>query len=619
MEETRHFQAEVSRLLDIVVHSIYSDKRVFLRELVSNASDACDRRRYAALTDSGLGAANGEYRVILIPDAEAKTLTIEDNGIGMSHDELIENLGTIAKSGTAAFLGSLGKDAKRDVTMIGQFGVGFYSSFMVASKVEVTSRKAGAAEAFKWVSDGQGAFTVASAERDEVGTTIVLHLREGEEDYLSGTRLRHVIKTYADHITLPVLLREEGKDEPLNSASALWTRPKSDITVEQYKAFYHSVSHNFDEPWLTLHWKAEGTIEYTGLIFVPTSKPFDLFDPARKHNVKLYVRRVFVTDDCQELVPSYLRFLKGIVDSEDLPLNLSRETLQANPMLAKIRQGLVKRVLGEFAKKATDAPADYAAFWENFGAVLKEGLYEDFEQREALLNLARFRSTSEEGLTSLEAYVGRMKPGQKHIYTITGDNFEAASRSPQLEGFRAKGVEVLLMTDPVDEFWMSMVHKFKEFDFKSVTRGGADLEAIEGPTTEDKKPKEAPANTSDLIALLKLTLGDAVKDVRSSVRLTDSAVCLVADEGDMDIHLQRLLRQHNRGDETAKRILEVNPRHPLIRSLNDKIAADGSNEALEDAAWLLLDQARIVEGETPTDPVAFATRLAKSLQRGLGA
>ena len=619
MEETRHFQAEVSRLLDIVVHSIYSDKRVFLRELVSNASDACDRRRYAALTDSGLGAANGEYRVILIPDAEAKTLTVEDNGIGMSHDELIENLGTIAKSGTAAFLGSLGKDAKRDVTMIGQFGVGFYSSFMVASKVEVTSRKAGATEAFKWVSDGQGSFTIASAEREDIGTAIVLHLREGEEDYLSGTRLRHVIKTYADHITLPVLLREDGKDEPLNSASALWTRPKSEITAEQYKAFYHSVSHNFDEPWLTLHWKAEGTIEYTGLIFVPTSKPFDLFDPARKHNVKLYVRRVFVTDDCQELVPSYLRFLKGIVDSEDLPLNLSRETLQANPMLGKIRQGLVKRVLGELSKKATEAPADYAAFWETFGAVLKEGLYEDFEQRETLLNLARFRSTSEEGLTSLEAYVGRMKPGQKHIYTITGDSFEAATRSPQLEGFRAKGVEVLLMTDPVDEFWMSMVHKFKEIEFKSVTRGGADLEAIEGATADDQKDKEPPANTSNLIALLKLTLGDAVKDVRSSVRLTDSAVCLVADEGDMDIHLQRLLRQHNKGEETAKRILEINPSHPLIRSLNAKIGAEGGTDALEDAAWLLLDQARIVEGESPTDPVAFAARLAKSLQRSLGA
>ncbi len=619
MEETRHFQAEVSRLLDIVVHSIYSDKRVFLRELVSNASDACDRRRYAALTDSGLGAANGEYRVILIPDAEAKTLTVEDNGIGMSHDELIENLGTIAKSGTAAFLGSLGKDAKRDVTMIGQFGVGFYSSFMVASKVEVTSRKAGATEAFKWVSDGQGSFTIASAEREDIGTAIVLHLREGEEDYLSGTRLRHVIKTYADHITLPVLLREDGKDEPLNSASALWTRPKSEITAEQYKAFYHSASHNFDEPWLTLHWKAEGTIEYTGLIFVPTSKPFDLFDPARKHNVKLYVRRVFVTDDCQELVPSYLRFLKGIVDSEDLPLNLSRETLQANPMLGKIRQGLVKRVLGELSKKATEAPADYAAFWETFGAVLKEGLYEDFEQRETLLNLARFRSTSEEGLTSLEAYVGRMKPGQKHIYTITGDSFEAATRSPQLEGFRAKGVEVLLMTDPVDEFWMSMVHKFKEIEFKSVTRGGADLEAIEGATADDQKDKEPPANTSNLIALLKLTLGDAVKDVRSSVRLTDSAVCLVADEGDMDIHLQRLLRQHNKGEETAKRILEINPSHPLIRSLNAKIGAEGGTDALEDAAWLLLDQARIVEGESPTDPVAFAARLAKSLQRSLGA
>jgi molecular chaperone HtpG len=615
MEETRHFQAEVSRLLDIVVHSIYSDKRVFLRELVSNASDACDRRRYAALTDAALGAANGEYHVTLLTDSDAKTLTVEDNGIGMSHDELVENLGTIARSGTAAFLSSLGTDAKRDVSMIGQFGVGFYSSFMVASKVEVTSKKAGSDEAWKWVSDGQGSFTIAPSTRDTVGTSIVLHLRDGEEDYLSESRLRTIVKTYADHITLPVLLRQGDKTETLNAASALWTRPKSDITPEQYKGFYHSVSHNFDEPWLTLHWKAEGTIEYTGLIFVPTSKPFNLFDPARKHNVRLYVRRVFVTDDCPELLPSYLRFLKGIVDSEDLPLNISRETLQANPLIGKIRQGLVKRILAELTKKANEAPADYANFWENFGAVLKEGLYEDFEQRDTLLGLARFRSTGAEGLVDLDAYVGRMKPGQKHIYTITGDNHDAAARSPQLEGFRAKGVEVLLLTDPVDEFWLSTVHKFKEFEFRSVTRGGADLDAIEGATpTGDKEPA---INASNLIALLKLTLSDAVKDVRASTRLTDSAVCLVADEGDMDIHLQRLLRQHNRGGDEAKRILEINPSHPLIRSLNERLSAGGGSDALEDAAWLLFDQARIVEGESPKDPVAFAARLAKSLQRSL--
>ena len=616
MQETRNFQAEVSRLLDIVVHSLYSDKKVFLRELVSNASDACDRRRYAALTDSGLSADNGEYRVVLIPDSAAKTLTVEDNGIGMSHDELIENLGTIARSGTAAFLKGLGTDQKRDVSMIGQFGVGFYSSFMVASKVVVTSRKAGSAEAWTWASDGQGSFTIDSAAPGEVGTTIVLHLREGEDDYLSAHRLHHIVKTYADHITLPVVLREGDKDETLNAGSALWTRPKPDITAEQYKAFYHSVGHNFDEPWMTLHWKAEGTIEYTGLIFVPTTKPFDLFDPARKHTVRLYVRRVFVTDECAELVPSYLRFLKGIVDSEDLPLNISRETLQANPMIAKIRHGLVKRVLGELGKKAADAPADYAAFWDTFGAVLKEGLYEDFEQRETLLSLTRFKSTSTEGLTSLEDYVSRMKPGQKHIYTITGDNAEAVAKSPQLEGFRAKEVEVLLMTDPVDEFWLSTVHKFKDFEFRSVTRGGSDLDAIEGGDSA-APPKETPVNASNLIALLKLTLADAVKDVRASTRLTDSAVCLVADEGDMDIHLQRLLRQHNRSTEAAKRILEINPSHPLIRSLNDRVAAGGRTESIEDAAWLLFDQARIIEGETPADPAAFARRLAASLQRSL--
>ncbi|MGB8843452.1 MAG: molecular chaperone HtpG, partial [Aliidongia sp.] len=461
MAETRSFQAEVSRLLDIVAHSLYSDKKVFLRELISNASDACDRLRYLALTQPELGAAEGKYRVVLTLDKDARTLTLADNGIGMSADELVENLGTIARSGTAAFVKQLSQANKSDVAMIGQFGVGFYSSFMVADRVEVVSRKAGDTEAHSWSSDGKGEFTVAPAEKAETGTRIVLHLKEDETDYLSPVRLRHVVKTYADHIALPIVLIEDGKEEVLNTASALWTRPKSEITPEQYKEFYHAVGHGFDEPWLTLHWKAEGTLEYTNLLFVPSSKPFDLFDPARKHNIRLYVRRVFVTDDCADLLPAYLRFAKGVVDSEDLPLNISRETLQANPMIAKIRQGLTKRLLGDLAKKATDAPDEFAKFWENFGAVLKEGLYEDFEQRETILGFARFRSTGGEALVSLDEYIGRMKPGQKAIYTITGDKLEIALKSPQLEGYRAKGVEVLVLTDPVDEFWLPNIGKFK--------------------------------------------------------------------------------------------------------------------------------------------------------------
>jgi molecular chaperone HtpG len=620
MAETRSFQAEVSRLLDIVAHSLYSDKKVFLRELISNASDACDRRRYLALTEPALGAADGKYRVILKPDSAAKTLTILDNGIGMTEAELIENLGTIARSGTAAFLKNLEGDAKRDVSQIGQFGVGFYSAFMVADRVEVVSRKAGETGAHKWESDGKGSFTVTPVEAAEVGTQITLHLKEDETDYMLPARLKHVVKTYADHIALPIVLDEDGKEEALNSASALWTRSKSEVTPEQSTEFYRSVAHAYDEPWLTLHYKAEGVIEYTSMLFVPGSKPFDLFDPQRKHSVRLYVRRVFVTDDCAELIPAYLRFLKGVIDSEDLPLNISRETLQANPLIAKIRHGVTKRVLGELAKKAADAPEEFAKFWDNFGAVLKEGLYEDFEQRDTLLNLARFRSTGAEGLTSLEEYVGRMKPGQNAIYTITADSPEAALRSPQLEGFRAKGVEVLLLTDPVDEFWLPMVAKFKEHEFRSVTRGGADLGSIEADKDAPKQDETpAPAGSADLIALLKLTLGEAVKDVRSTDRLTESAVCLVADEGDMDMHLARLLKQHKQLGEESKRVLEVNPRHPLIVRLADRLAKSGSGPDLDDAAWLLLDQARIVEGEVLPDPVAFAKRLASCLERGLAA
>jgi len=429
--EKRSFQAEVSRLLDIVAHSLYSEKEIFLRELISNASDACDRLRYAALTQHELAGpiskeGDTNFRVTLTPDKKAHSLTVDDNGVGMNHDELIENLGTIARSGTAAFMETLASDKKagangKDVSLIGQFGVGFYSAFMVADKVEVVARKAGDGQAWRWTSDGKGEFTIEPAEKDSRGTTIILHLRKGEEEFLEPHRLRHIVKTYSDHIALPILLKEGDKEETLNAASALWTRSKSEITPEQYKEFYHHVAHSFDEPWLTIHARAEGKIEYTNLLFVPSSKPFDLFDPQRKNHVKLYVRRVFITDDCQNLLPPYLRFLRGIVDSEDLPLNVSREMLQNNPILARIKTQLTKRVIGELTKKASDAPEEYAKFWDNFGAVLKEGLYEDREQQESLLPLVRFRSTAGEELVSLEEYVGRMKAGQDAIYYITGD------------------------------------------------------------------------------------------------------------------------------------------------------------------------------------------------------
>jgi molecular chaperone HtpG len=619
--EKRVFQAEVSRLLDIVAHSLYSQKEIFLRELISNASDACDRLRYLALTQPALIGEDAAFRVVLEPNANRRFLTVSDNGIGMSREELIENLGTIARSGTANFLAQLSGDERKDRTLIGQFGVGFYSAFMVADKVEVTSRKAGSEEAWRWTSDGKGEFTVEAGEREKRGTTIVLQLREDSAEFVEPSRLHEIVKTYSDHVALPIVLDHKGKEETLNAASALWMRPKSEIKPEQYKEFYHHVGHAGDEPWLTLHWRAEGRIEYTGLLFVPSMKPFDLFDPLRKHRLKLYVRRVFITDDCQDLLPPWLRFVRGIVDSEDLPLNVSREMLQSNPMLARIHGQIVKRLLSELQKKAKDAPEEYAKFWENFGAVLKEGLYEDRDERDALLALARFRSTAGDGLVSLEEYAARMKPGQDAIYTIAGDNLELLKKSPQLEGFRAKGIEVLLLTDPVDEFWTPAIGKYKDWTFKSATRGGADLAKIGGAESqkkngaEDEKPN---ANAASLVAMFKLALGDAVKDVRLSERLTDSPVCLVADEGDLDIHLERMLRQHRQLDQLSKRILEVNPRHPLVARLATQIGKDGASAVISDVAWVLLDQARIIEGEALPDPAAFSRRLSALLEKGLG-
>ncbi|HEY1723682.1 MAG TPA: molecular chaperone HtpG [Magnetospirillaceae bacterium] len=614
-EEKRVFQAEVSKLLEIVVNSLYSEKEVFLRELISNASDACDRLRYAALTEPSLTEGGADFRIVITPDKTARTLTIADNGIGMTHDELIENLGTIARSGTSAFLSQLSGDARKDVALIGQFGVGFYSAFMVAEKVDVITRKAGETQGWRWTSDGKGEFTVNPDESAQRGARIVLQLRAGEDEFLEPYRLQTIVKTYSDHIALPVVLVEDGKEETVNSASALWTRPRNEITEEQYKEFYRHSGHAFDDPWLTIHYKAEGAIEYTGLLFVPSSKPFDLFDPGRKQHVRLYVRRVFITGDTEGLLPPYLRFVRGVVDSQDLPLNVSREMLQTSPVLAKMRTGLVKRVLGDLKKKADDAADDYlTTFWPNFGAVLKEGIYEDFERRDDLLDLCRFATTVGDKLTSLADYVSRMKSGQDAIYTISGDDVAALRNSPQLEGFIAKGVEVLLLSDPIDEFWPQAVSAYKEKSFKSVNQAGADLSKIEAPADADQKPETPATDIAPLIEAVKTALGEAVKDVRASARLTTSAVCLVADDGDMSIHLERLLRK-NRGTDPGKatRILELNPTHPLITRLAG-LAKDGGDK-VTDAAWLLFDQARVVEGEPPSDPAAFARRLAAALER----
>ena len=621
--ETHDFQAEVSRLLDIVARSLYSDKEIFLRELVSNASDACDKLRYEALTDPALLNGDGDLKITISADAKARTLTIADNGIGMSHQELVDNLGTIARSGTAAFVEQIGQTEGADNNLIGQFGVGFYSAFMVADNVTVASRRAGADEAWQWESDGKGSFTITAADSDTArGTKVTLHLAKGEKEFLEAARISHIIKTYSDHIALPInLVGDEGAAEQLNAASALWSRPRKEVSEEQYTEFYHHVGHLFDDPWMTLHNRVEGKIEYTNLLFVPSSQPFDLFQPERKTNVKLYVRRIFITDDCEDLLPAWLRFVRGIVDSEDLPLNISREMLQRNPLLAKIRSGLVKRILGELKKKAKKDAEGYETFWNNFGAVLKEGLYyESADYREDLLALAHFRSTGQEGLTSLADYVARMAEGQEDIYYISGESVAAVSALPQLEAFRARNIDVLLMVDPVDEFWLPMINEFDGKTFRSATRGDIDLDAVgTAPEAEDEPTPAASTALSSLTALLKLTLADAVKDVRESNRLTDSAVCLVAADDDMDMHIERLLRQHKQVDVAAKRILEINPKHPLIRQLAETVAEKGSEASgdLDDVAWLLLDQARIIEGETPPDPAAFARRMADMITKGL--
>jgi len=622
-EEKLTFQTEVSRLLHIVANSLYSEKQIFLRELISNASDACDRLRYEAITKPDLTADDSEFRVRIAIDKKAQTIEIADNGIGMNRDALIGDLGTIARSGTTAYMEELEDDAKTDVSLIGQFGVGFYSAFMVADMVDVVSRRAGEDQAWRWSSDGNGEFTIAEAEKDSRGTTITLHLRKSEKEFLEPSRLESIVRTYSDHIALPIQIARDGTDVTINQASALWTRAKKDITTDQYKEFYHHVGHAFDDPWMTLHWRAEGKLEYTNLMFIPSMPPFDLFHPERKHGMKLYVRRVFITDECEELVPRWLRFVQGLVDSEDLPLNVSREMLQNNPMLARMRTSITKRILSELGKKADKAPDEYASFWDNFGAVLKEGLYEDADQRDTIVKLLRFRSTASDDQVSLADYMGRIKDGQQAIYYITGEEIGALRRSPQLEGFAARGIEVLLLTDPIDEFWIPAVGKFEEKEFKSVTRAGADLGDIPVVKSEDDAEMDDKAEPVDagridsLIALFKLALDDEVKDVRTSERLTDSAACLVADDGDLDIHMERLLKQHRQLDTSSKRILEINPKHALIRTLAEAVGRDGANDRVNDAARLVLDQARILEGEPLPDPTAFSRRLSEALARGL--
>lgn len=606
-KETFSFQTEVGQLLDIVAGSLYSNREIFLRELVSNASDACDKLRYEALTNASLLEGGQDFAIKIEIDAKAKSLSISDNGIGMNHQDLLDTLGTIAKSGTSNFLNALDDENKGDLGLIGQFGVGFYSAFMVAENVSVTTRKAGEKEAWLWASDGKGQFTIEPTTRDGNGTSVTLSLKKDAKEFLEDARIQHIIRTYSDHISFPVLLGEDT----LNSASAIWTRPAKDITSEQYTEFYRHSGHAYDEPWLTMHNRVEGLLSYTNLLFIPSMAPFDIYEPERKSHVKLYVNRIFITDDTQGLLPPYMRFLRGVVDSEDLSLNVSREMLQTDPKLSKLKTGLTKRVLGELKKKATKAPQEYQNFWSNFGAVLKEGLVEEIALRDKILEICRFRSTHNDELTSLSEYVERIKEGQDAIYYIVGEDASKIARSPHLEGFKAKGVEVLLLSDSVDEFWLQHITEFEGKSLKSITRGSDDLDKIDNADKDGDEDKPEIKELEKLIELIKVELGDTIKDVRPSKRLTDSPVCLIADDGDMDVTLERMLKRAGQLQQTTPRVLELNPSHPIIIKLAERAKAEenAQDALLKDAAHLLLDQAKISEGEAPADALEFSRRL----------
>lgn len=601
--ERHDFGAEVGRLLDLVVHSLYSEREIFLRELVANAADAVDRRRFESLTHAALAMA-GEAKVRIVPDKAGRTLTIADQGIGMTREDLVSNLGTIARSGTRAFGERLAEARPEDrPSLIGQFGVGFYSAFMVAERVEVTSRRAGTEEAWTWASGGGGEFTIAPATRDEPGTDIVLHMKADADEYLDPIRLEAIVRKWADHVTIPITIARDGKDISANEGTALWRKPKAEVSEQAYTEFYRHLGHLFDSPWATLHWRAEGAIDFTALLFIPGSKPFEAVEQERVSRVRLHVRRMFITDRA-DLLPPWLRFVQGVVDTEDLPLNVSREMLQTTPVLARIRKAVTNRVLTELKTQAKDE-SNYKTFWENFGPILKEGIWEDTEHRKDLAQLLRFRSSSVEGLTSLPDYVGRMQPGQEAIYILAGDDAAALAASAQLEGFRSRGIEVLLLADSIDAFWPERMSEFDDKPIRSVTQGSADLAKLRASDGQEPAP-----DVSSLVAALKSSLGEAVSDVRTTDRLVDSAVVLAAGTMGPDLQMQRLLRRAGRTTFAPPPVLEINPRHALITALAKTIEAGAQ---IGEHAGLLLDLARVQDGDLPKDPSSFARRMESAL------
>lgn len=615
---TQPFQAEVSELLHLMVHSVYSETDIFLRELVSNASDACDKLRYEAIANPALLGEGDALKIRIIPNKAAGTLTIADNGIGMERQELIDHLGTIARSGTKAFVSKL-KEAKDGLGLIGQFGVGFYSAFMVADKIMVISRRAGESDVWTWTSSGGSGFEIARASDEDAarvsrGTEIVLHLKDDAKKYLETYEIERIISAYSDNILFPIeLVPEEGEPRQINSASALWQRSKSELTAEDYKKAYQQIASAFDDPAMMLHYRAEGRYSYAVLLFAPSTKPFDLFEPNRKGRVKLYVRRVFITDDA-DLLPGYLRFIRGVVDSEDLPLNISREMLQNNPQLAQIRKAVATRVVNELESLAEKDAENFAKIWDAFGAVLKEGIYEDFERREKLLALSRFTTTTGEK-RALKDVVADFKPNQTEIYYLVGESIERLKSSPRLEAASARGIEVLLLSDPVDAFWTSMSTEFEGKPLKSLSQGDLNLDLIPRVDEKDEAKKDEPAaDEAATIAVIKAALGERVSDVKASTRLTSSASCLVADSQGPSRELERILAQQNRGMRTRP-ILEINLRHPMVMAIT---RAQAGSKTVDDLSLLLLEQAQILDGELPEDPAAFAGRLNRLVLQGLG-
>ncbi len=620
--ETRGFETEVNQLLDLMIHSLYSNKDIFLRELISNASDACDRLRFLALSDASLYEDDIELRIRVSYDKDARTITVSDNGIGMTRDEVIDNIGTIAKSGTRAFLDSITGDAKKDAKLIGQFGVGFYSSFIVAEEVTLRTRKAGepADAGVEWISEGKGEYRIASADKPARGTEITLKLRDGEDEFLNDWKLRSIITSYSDHIDFPVVMDktvepdEEGaeakvEEETVNQASALWTRPRNEINDEEYKEFYKHVAHDFEDPLDWSHNRVEGTNEYTSLLYIPARAPFDLYDRDMRHGIKLYVQRVFIMEDAEKLMPRYLRFVRGIVDSNSLPLNISREMLQGSKVIDSIRTGTVKKVLGMLEKMAKNDPEKYQKFWNEFGKVLKEGPAEDFANREKIAALLRFASTHNKDATqnvSLDDYLGRMAEGQDKIYYIAADSYNAAKNSPHLEIFRKKGIEVLLLSDRVDEWLTAHLMDYQDKKLQSVAKGELDLDGDE----EAGKALEEKAKASEkLVKRMKDALADRVEDVRVSNRLTDSPACIVLNEHDMAMHMQRILKEAGHDLPGTKPILEINPDHPIVKKL-DK---EKSKKKFADWSSILFDQALLAEGGQLEDPAGFVARLNEML------